>query len=141
MFSGPHLQDMPKAEAIGGVYTSAAVGRHCWGFKNLTPILLYGKHPALNKGARPTVLSSNAAAEKNGHPCPKPLEWMLWLVELVTLLGETVIDPFMGSGTTGVACWRKGRKFIGIERDEKYFDIARQRIEAALNETPLLNAV
>ena len=45
--------------------------------------------------------------------------------------GETILDPFMGSGTTGVACAKLGRKFIGIELEKKYFDIACQRIEEA----------
>ena len=55
----------------------------------------------------------------------------MWLVNRVTLLGETVLDPFMGSGTTGVACANLGRKFIGIEIEPKYFDIACKRIEEA----------
>jgi site-specific DNA-methyltransferase (adenine-specific) len=46
--------------------------------------------------------------------------------------GGTVLDPFMGSGTTGIACIREGMKFIGIERDERYFEIARKRLEAEL---------
>ncbi len=131
VFSGPHIQEQAKASAIGGVFCSAGAGRHCWGFKTFLPILFYGKAPALNLGARGIVLSSNARAEKNGHPCPKPLEWMLWLVELTTQPGETVLDPFMGSGTTGVACARLGRHFIGIERDPNYFAIAERRISEA----------
>lgn len=50
---------------------------------------------------------------------------------------ETVADPFMGSGTTGVACVRLGRKFIGIEKEPRYFDIACKRIEAEVNRFPL----
>ena len=56
---------------------------------------------------------------------------MLWLVQRASLSGETVLDPFMGSGTTGVACVKLGRKFIGIELDEGYFDIACRRIAEA----------
>ncbi len=48
--------------------------------------------------------------------------------------GETILDPFMGSGTTGVACVKLGRKFIGIEKEPKYFDIAVKRIKRALSE-------
>lgn len=69
--------------------------------------------------------------EANGHPCPKPLGWMTWLVELASNPWEIVLDPFMGSGTTGVACVKLGRRFIGIEIEPKYFDIACKRIEAA----------
>ena len=54
---------------------------------------------------------------------------MLRLVDLASISGQTVLDPFMGSGTTGVACARLGRKFIGIEIEPKYFDIACKRIE------------
>jgi hypothetical protein len=135
MFIGPHIHEMPKFDALGGVYCSAATGRHKWGFKNFLPVLLYGTYPDLNKGAKvPTVLASNALSEKNGHPCPKPIEWMVWLVSLVTRTGETVLDPFMGSGTTGIACIRTGRKFIGIEKDAKYFEIAKERIKKELRQ-------
>ena len=65
------------------------------------------------------------------HPCPKPLAWMLWLVTRGSLPGHLVIDPFMGSGTTGVACVKLGRRFIGIEIYPHYFDIACRRIEDA----------
>lgn len=56
---------------------------------------------------------------------------MRWLVNRVSLAGESVLDPFMGSGTTGVACAQLDRKFIGIEIEPKYFDIACRRIEQA----------
>lgn len=68
--------------------------------------------------------------EKRGdHPTQKPIGVMEWAVSFTK--GETVLDPFMGFGTTGVACARMGRKFIGIEIERKYFDIACERIEAA----------
>ena len=46
-------------------------------------------------------------------------------------MGDTVLDPFMGSGSTGVACVQEGRRFIGMEKEEKYFEVARKRIEEA----------
>lgn len=64
------------------------------------------------------------------HPTTKPLDLMLRLVELFTDPDDLVLDPFCGSGTTGVACLRLGRRFIGIERDEKYAAVARERLEA-----------
>lgn len=67
------------------------------------------------------------------HPTQKPLALMQWCIEKTK---GTVLDPFMGSGTTGVACVKMGRKFIGIEREKKYFDIACERIRNA--ELPLL---
>ena len=65
------------------------------------------------------------------HPTQKPVALMEYLVRTYTHEGETVLDNTMGSGTTGVACVKSGRKFIGIEKDAKYFDIACKRIEEA----------
>lgn len=141
IFIGPHIHELPKFDALGGVYCSAATGRHQWGFKNFLPVLFYGAYPDLHKGANyPTVIASNETAEKNGHPVPKPIGWMHWLVNLTTRRAEMVIDPFMGSGTTGVAALNLGRAFIGIEREPKYFDIACKRIEQAYNQRPLFEA-
>jgi site-specific DNA-methyltransferase (adenine-specific) len=66
----------------------------------------------------------------NVHPTQKPIAVMKWCVGLVPD-AETILDPFMGSGTTGVAAVQMGRQFIGIEREPKYFDIACRRIEEA----------
>lgn len=71
------------------------------------------------------------AYQKNGHPCSRSPAHIRWLVNWWSLEGETVLDPFMGSGTTGVACKEMGRKFIGIEIEEKYFKIAKRSIEKA----------
>jgi DNA modification methylase len=68
------------------------------------------------------------------HPTQKPVAVMGWCIEQAGKADEiqTIIDPYMGSGTTGVAAIQLGRKFIGIERDERYFDIACKRIERAV---------
>ena len=66
------------------------------------------------------------------HPAQKPLRVMKWCLSLLPNECGTILDPFMGSGTTGVACVELGRKFIGIEINEKYFDIACKRIELAM---------
>jgi site-specific DNA-methyltransferase (adenine-specific) len=68
---------------------------------------------------------------KNGHPCSRALGHFLFLVRWWSETGETVLDPFMGSVTTGVACVILGRRFIGIEIELKYFDIACRRIRDA----------
>ena len=83
-------------------------------------------------GARTTsVLKHHAdTSSSRKHPTEKPVPLMVELVKKTT--AQTVLDPFMGSGTTGVACVELGRKFIGIELDEKYFDIACRRIEQAV---------
>lgn len=64
------------------------------------------------------------------HPTQKPVRLMIWSLEQLKAVG-TVLDPFMGSGTTGIACANRGCKFIGIEREPKYFAIACKRIENA----------
>lgn len=66
------------------------------------------------------------------HPTQKPLALMKWCIELTTSVGDTILDPFMGSGTTGVAAVQLGRKFIGIEIDETYYEIAKKRIQQAM---------
>ena len=65
------------------------------------------------------------------HPSQKPIELMQWCIKQLPSDAKTVLDPFMGSGTTGVACAQSGRAFTGIERERKYFDIACERIERA----------
>lgn len=72
------------------------------------------------------------------HPCIRQLFHVQWQIEKWSNPTEVVIDPFMGSGTTGVACVRTGRKFIGIEKEPKYFDIAVKRIEAEFDRHPLI---
>ena len=69
-----------------------------------------------------------------GHPTPKDLRIMMGGVRLFSNKNDTILDPFMGSGTTGVACKELGRNFIGIEINEKYFKIAERRINQATKE-------
>ena len=63
------------------------------------------------------------------HPTQKPVELIEWLIKTYTNEGDLILDNCMGSGTTGVACNHLGRDFIGIEKDETYFNIAKERIE------------
>lgn len=80
-----------------------------------------------------TILDFSSRAEKRGlHPTQKPVALMEYLIRTYTNEGDTVLDNTMGSGTTGVAAVNTGRKFIGIERDDKYFAIAQKRIEDAM---------
>jgi DNA modification methylase len=76
------------------------------------------------------------AGEERLHPTQKPLELMIWCIDQAGN-PETILDPFMGSGTTGVAAIQMGRKFIGIEREPKYFEIACKRIEQAVSQPQL----
>ena len=80
-------------------------------------------------GSTPAVQANMDPYGSSAHPHQKATEVMEWCLGFIK--SQTVIDPFMGSGTTGVACANLGRKFIGIEIERKYFDIACERIEAA----------
>lgn len=73
------------------------------------------------------------------HPTQKPVELMTWCLGFLPD-AHTILDPFMGSGTTGVACAKLGRKFIGIEIEPKYFDIACKRVEEAYKQADLFIA-
>jgi len=121
---------------IGCVYCPSGAGLGRWGFTVMHPMLFYGKGlPHTRQG--PSGFESFELAGEDRHPCPKPVKWMVWATNKCTLQGQTVLDPFMGSGTTGVACAQLGRKFIGIEIEERYFDIACERIDNAYRQTRL----
>jgi len=87
-----------------------------------------GEHSRLIYQAKASKAERNRGLEKNNHPTVKPITLMRYLVRLVTPKGGTVLDPFMGSGTTGIACKEEGFDFIGIEREAEYIEIARARI-------------
>lgn len=74
------------------------------------------------------IWSDIPGASSPGHPAPYPLEFAERIVRMFSFVGDTVLDPFMGTGTTSLACARWGRNSIGIELDSKYFEIARKRI-------------
>ena len=83
----------------------------------------------------PRKLRERAAGMDNGkqHPTQKPVRLLEWCLSFIPE-AQSIVDPYMGSGTTGVACANLGRKFIGIEIEEKYFDIACERIDAAYSQ-------
>lgn len=83
----------------------------------------------LNKPAK--IHRQSVTSYQKDHPTQKPVELMKWCISHLPEGSNTILDPFMGSGTTGVAAVQMGRKFIGIEREPKYFDIACKRIEDA----------
>ena len=75
---------------------------------------------------------------RGDHPTQKPIGVMAWAINHVPEPCRTILDPFMGSGTTGVAAMNLQRQFIGIEREAKYFDIACRRIEDAQRQGRLI---
>lgn len=90
----------------------------------------YGDSVSVNNEYYPTNLLriSNAVRKGRQHPTQKPVALMEYLIRTYTNEGDTVMDNCMGSGTTGVACMNTGRRFIGIEKDDVYFEIAKNRI-------------
>jgi len=124
----PNIFLLPPPDVVSGVFVPSGCGRNKWGWTTFMPILFYGTAPDLHKGANPTTIRSTASSEKNGHPCPKPIEWFIWLTGLASRKDELILDPFMGSGTTLVAAKMSHRKAIGIELEEKYCEIAAKRL-------------
>lgn len=96
-------------------------------------------HAKWNSGGKRGVYTHNVnGPHRHGeHPTEKPASLMREIVLDFTVQGDLVCDPFMGSGTTGVACARLGRRFVGIELDQRWFDIACRRIETAAKQPDL----
>jgi site-specific DNA-methyltransferase (adenine-specific) len=96
-------------------------------------------HSKWNSGGKRGIYThlTNDKDRTGLHPTEKPIPLMREILKDFTNQYETILDPFMGSGTTGVACVKLGRKFIGIELDEGYFDIACKRIEEAYKQPDL----
>ena len=121
----------PKPDWTLAWVITAGAGQNKWGFTCWQPILAYGKNPyrANRMGARPDIIMSNERSEKNGHACPKPIGvWTEILKKGSVNETDIILDPFAGSGTTGVACKNTNRNFILIEQDEKYCDIIKERV-------------
>lgn len=107
------------------------------GFNVWEPIMVYGK-PASGKRVsrdlfRCDVHNWSVGLEKN-HPCPKRISWAMWFIKRFSNEGDLVMDPMIGSGTTAVAAEGLSRKWIGIEKEPKYCEIARQRLSKVQSE-------
>jgi len=96
-----------------------------------------GGYQTVNDGIRFPLSVMDADSETGDHPTQKPVALYEYLVRTYTNAGDTVLDFVMGSGTTGVACVRTGRRFIGYEISEQYFSIAERRIAEAQLQAPL----
>src|ERR1035441_9576681 len=91
----------PEPRDMGCVYCPSGAGVGRWGWVCFHPVLLYGERPT--PALYPSSIVSFDTAGTNGHPCPKPLRWMKWAVQFAALAGETILDPFCGSGPTLMA--------------------------------------
>lgn len=108
------------------------------GLRNRTRSLI-GKYTQEFTGYPNSVLDIPSASDAF-HPSQKPVALMEFFIKTFTNEGETVLDNCMGSGTTGLACVRQGRSFIGIEKDKAYFEIAKARIVKRVGATSWLEA-
>lgn len=112
-----------------------------WEKNNCTPSQFYmknceyvlflrkGKAKWINNiGASKTVHQFNNILGKKTHPCEKPVDLLRFYIENSSKEGDMVLDPFMGTGSCGVACVQTGRRFLGIEKDEMYFNLAKERL-------------
>ena len=106
-----------------------------WYMKNCeyTLFLRKGKAFPINNMGSQTVHKFNNIIGNKLHPTQKPIELMEYYLLNSSKEGSTILDPFMGSGTTGIACVNNNRNFIGIELDKQYFDIAQNRIKEAVD--------
>ena len=119
----------------------AGIGSSRWGFTCWQPILCYGKDPYLQRrlGRRPDLYMQHQVVKRvEGHPCPKPIDAMEWLVERTTMPGDKILDPFCGSGSIGVAAIKRGRHFIGIDQSASYVELAKSRLTEAAQQEILL---
>ena len=145
MANNRHIQNMLNSAENAGfkfhnmlVWNKGTATANRWYMKNLefTGFFYKGKARMINDcGSIQLHKVPNVINAK--HPTEKPHELMIIYIENSSNIGDIVLDPFMGSGTTGVAASRIGRKFIGIELNEEYFDLACERISRACDQSDL----
>lgn len=112
-------------------------------YQNVTEFGLFmfkGKAQTINDPSSKNLITI-FQRDESPHPTEKPVELMRYWIGNSTTAGDMVLDPFMGSGTTGVAAVQSGRTFVGIEKDERWFDIACRRVESAANQGNLFAEV
>jgi site-specific DNA-methyltransferase (adenine-specific) len=135
----PALAIAPLKVVWGGNYYAlpASRGWLVWHKPDAPPSMASFEMAWTNRDMNARMISHSISAtnaERVGHPTQKPVRVMRWCMDAVQVQTDaTVMDPFMGSGTTGVACVQTGRRFIGIEKSPEYFDIACKRIQEAVD--------
>jgi len=113
------------------------------GFRNQHELIVHAAKgvPTIHNRGTPNVLRCKRISSSEDHPTEKPVGIISPLLDVVTAPDDTILDPFMGSGTTGVAAVQNGRDFVGIEVDPTFFDIACKRIEDAQRQRDLFAEV
>lgn len=127
--NGKKVHYYPQREKLDKPYFSSGAGNNT-GTKNDHKLGLKKLAKVYTEKTPTTILKYKPVPNgKNLHPTQKPVELLEYLIRTYTNENETVLDNCMGSGSTGVACKRTNRRFIGIELDDNYFEIAKKRIE------------
>jgi site-specific DNA-methyltransferase (adenine-specific) len=104
-------------------------------FASKTEFILFStKGKILLNGKRDHNIVKFNRTQNKFHPTQKPVDLLEYLINKTTKENQTILDPFMGSGSTGVACVNTNREFIGIELDEKYYQIAKSRIDKSIKD-------
>lgn len=110
-----------------GATTRTPIGKFC----HWTPIMVYGDYGTFWTDTISLPAAGYTPSDKPDHPDPKPEKLLTWLIENSSNPGDIIFDPLCGSGTTGVAALKLGRRFICIELNPAFVDIARERLTAA----------
>lgn len=120
----------PRPDSFGCFYQPASIGLQPWGRSDSQPIFYYGKYPRDSRQIPGQNLSFTLTESPPdlGHPCSKPIKAWTKLLAIGSNDGETILDPFMGSGTTLRAAKDLGIKAIGVEIEERYCEIAAKRL-------------
>lgn len=122
-----NIHKYPEPQHIGVFFYPASCSVSRWGMRLWQPIFYYGKDPYQGK-LLPDSKKATDSDRTTDHPCPKPIGQWKWLVNRVSITGDLILDPFLGSGTTAVAAKELKRNCIGIEINEKYCEIAKKRL-------------
>lgn len=117
----------PQPDSIGSLIQWATASMQKWGRCDSQPIFYYGRDPRLGQTISFCSFDNKTFDKIDGFPCPKPEAIWAKLVIKGSLVGETILDPFLGSGTTAYCAKKLNRKCIGIEIEEKYCEIAAKR--------------
>jgi len=138
------IQTIAKQQIIwGGNYFNLPPSRGFFVWDKIQPenfSLAMCEQAWWSKDANAKIFCKSVLSYKKQHPTQKPVELMEWCIGHLPKDTETILDPFMGSGTTLVACAKLGRSGIGIELDEDYFNIACERVEKAYSQADLFVA-
>lgn len=112
-----------KGGAVGGGGDTSRCLKRTWEL-----IQVYRNGPTPRPRGESVVTFKASPHLYKSHPCAKPVDLMVWIIQTFTSPGDVILDPFMGTGATGVACIKTGRSFVGYEIDHSFFAIASERI-------------